>query len=136
MQTISDRIKIIRLTADGRKLTQEEFGKRLGLSRGVVTNLEDAENRLPNGISDSTLRLIAATFRVNYQWLTEGKEPMFLDMDADSLVDRYAPNESPYFRACVRGAMKLSDADWIKFRDFVENMREKLQNGDQEADEP
>ena len=124
----------MRSTAAGKKLTQEEFGKRLGLSRGVVTNLEDAENRLPNGISDSTLRLIAATFHVNYQWLTEGKEPMFLDMDADSLVDRYAPDESPYFRACVRGAMQLSDADWVKFRDFVDSMREKLSNGDESSE--
>ena len=136
MKTISERIKYIRLNAAGKKLSQEEFGQSVGLSRGAIANLEDAENRLPNGVPDSTVKLICATYHVSYRWLAEGKEPIFLDMDADSLVDRYAPDESPYFRACVRGAMRLSDADWIKFRDFVENMREKLQNGDQEADEP
>lgn len=134
--TISERIKYIRLNQPGGKMSREAFGQKMGMTGAMVQNIEEAETRLKGGISDSTIRLIAATFRVNYQWLTEGREPMLLDMDADSLVDRYAPDESPYFRACVRGAMKLSDADWIKFRDFVENMREKLQNGDQETDEP
>ena len=135
MESVSERIKYIRTHAAAKKLTLEEFGARLGISKSTAFNIENPD-RLPGGVPDSILRLIAATFRVNYQWLTDGKEPVFLDMDADSLVDRYAPDESPYFRACVRGAMRLSDADWIKFRDFVENMREKLQNGDQEADEP
>lgn len=130
MQTISDRIKLVRLNADGKKMTQEEFGRRLGISRGAVTNLEDAENRLPNGVSDSTIRLICATFHINYQWLTEGKEPMYADTDPDSLVDRYAPNESEYFKAAVRGMMNLSDDAWIKLRDFVEDMRKKQHDGD------
>lgn len=132
METVSERIKKIRLTSTGGKLTQEEFGKRLGLSRSVITNLEDAENRLPNGISDSTLRLICATFHVNYQWLTEGKEPMYVGTDPDSPVDKYAPDESEYFKAAVRGMMNLSDASWEKLRDFVEELREKLRNGDAE----
>lgn len=134
MSSVSERIKYIRTTATGKKMTLEEFGAKLGLSKAAAFNLENPD-RLPNGVSDSTLRLIASTFRVNYQWLTEGKEPMFLDMDADSLVDRYAPDESPYFRACVRGAMGLSDADWNKFRDFVDSMRDKMRTGDQTENE-
>ena len=125
MTTVAERIKYIRTQATGKKYTLEEFGNKLGISKSAAFNLENPD-RLSGGVPDSTIRLIAATFQVNYQWLTEGKEPMFLDMDADSLVDKYAPDESPYFRACVRGAIGLSDEDWIKFRDFVEDMRNKL----------
>lgn len=128
MTTVADRIKYIRTQATGKKLTLEEFGAKLGISKAAAFNLENPD-RLPGGVPDSTIRLIAATFQVNYQWLTEGKEPMFLDMDADSLVDKYTPDESPYFRACVRGAISLSDKDWIKFRDFVEDMRSRLRSG-------
>ena len=135
MNSVAERIKYIRTQATGKKLTLEEFGSKLGLSKAAAFNLENPD-RLPSGVSDSTLRLIAATFRVNYQWLTEGKEPMFLDMDADSLVDRYAPDESEYFRATVRAAMGLSDEAWIKWRDFVEEMRDKLHNGDETGTEP
>lgn len=134
--TISERIKYIRLNQPGGKMSREAFGQKMGMTGAMVQNIEEAETRLKGGISDSTLRLIAATFRVNYQWLTEGKEPMFLDMDADSLVDRYAPDESEYFRATVRAAMGLSDEAWIKWRDFVEEMRDKLQHGDQTDAEP
>ena len=127
--TISERIKYLRLNQPGGKMSREAFGQRMGMTGAMVQNIEEAETRLKGGISDSTIRLIAATFQVNYQWLTEGKEPMFLDMDADSLVDKYTPDESPYFRACVRGAISLSDKDWIKFRDFVEDMRSRLRSG-------
>lgn len=127
--TTSERIKYLRLHHPNGKMSREAFGKKLGISGPSVQNIEEAETRLKGGVSESMLRLICATFHVNYQWLTEGKEPMFLAMDADSLVDCYAPNESPYFRACVRGAIGLSDEDWRKFRDFVDDMRDKLKDG-------
>ena len=128
MQTISDRIKLIRLTTDGKKLTQEEFGKRLGLSRGVVTNLEDSENRLPNGISESTLRLICATFNVNYPWLTTGEGEMYRSLQPEerfnAFVEKHTPDESPFFKSlAVMAAKRWTDAQWEMFRDFVERLK-------------
>lgn len=128
--TTSERIKYIRLNQPGGKMSREVFGQRLGMSASMVQNIEEAEARLKGGIPDSTLKLICATFHVNYQWLTKGKEPMYVGTDPDSLVDRYAPNESEYFKAAVRGMMNLSDDAWEKLRDFVEAMREKQLNGD------
>lgn len=129
MSTVSERIKLIRTQGPSGKMSLEEFGRAIGISKAAAFNLENPE-RLPNGVSDSTIRLICATFHVNYQWLTEGKEPMYADTDPDSLVDRYAPNESEYFKAAVRGMMNLSDDAWIKLRDFVEDMRKKQNDGD------
>ncbi len=129
MSTISERIKQIRTQSPSGKMSLEEFGKKIGISKSAAFNLENPE-RLLNGVPDSTIKLICATFHVNYQWLTEGKEPIYVDTDPDSLVDRYAPDESEYFKAAARGMMNLSDDAWEKLRDFVESMREKQRNGD------
>lgn len=129
MSTVAERIKQIRTQSPYGKMSLEVFGKKIGISKAAAFNLENPK-RLPNGIPDSTLKLICATFHINYQWLTEGKEPMYADTDPDSLVDRYAPNESEYFKAAVRGMMNLSDDAWEKLRDFVEAMRKKQLNGD------
>lgn len=135
MDTVSDRIKYIRTNAKGKKLTLEEFGDSLGISKAAAFNLENP-SRLPSGVSDSTIKLICSVYHVNYRWLTEGKEPIFLAMDADSLVDRYAPDESEYFRAAARGMMGLSDEAWIKLRDFVDMLREAERTGKEPTQEP
>ena len=128
MQTISDRIKLVRLNAEGKKLTQEEFGKRLGISRGAVTNLEDAENRLPNGISESTILLICRTFNVQSEWLRTGEGDMFRYPQPEerfkAFVEEHTPDESPYFKSlAVMAAKCWTDEQWEMFRDFVESLK-------------
>ena len=132
--TVSERIKYLRLNQPGGKMSREAFGQKLGITGAMVQNIEESETRLKTGIPDSILKLICATFHVNYQWLAEGKEPIYADLDADSLVDRYAPDESEYFRAAARGMMGLSNEAWIKLRNFVEDMREKQRTGDTSDD--
>lgn len=122
MASISDRIKQIRQNANGKKLSQEEFGQSLGLSRSAIANIEDAENRLPNGIPDSTLKLICATYKVNYQWLTEGKEPMYLRDEGEELIARYAPDAMEHMKKAIRIMSELPDADWLALRDFLDDL--------------
>lgn len=125
METISDRIKTVRLQAAGKKLTQEEFGKRLGLSRAVVTNLEDAENRLREGVPDNIIRLIAATYNVNYLWLAEGEGPMMGEEDTDALVERCMPNETEWAKSIMKAFCRLPDEEWVKFRDLIEEIKKR-----------
>lgn len=48
-------------------LTQDTFGKRLGVSRGAVANWERGQ-----GIKRENMQMIAERFRVSFEWLATG----------------------------------------------------------------
>lgn len=120
--TISERIKYIRMNQPSGKLSREAFAQSLGLSKDAVYNLEDAENRLPNGIPDSTIKLICATYNVNYQWLTEGREPMYLLSEGEELIAKYAPAAPEHLKTAIRTLSELPDEYLIVFRDILLDM--------------
>lgn len=62
---MKDRIKKIRLDAN---MTQEEFGKAIGATRGMVTTYE--KGTLP---TLSTRMLICQRFNINETWLETGE---------------------------------------------------------------
>lgn len=59
------------------KLTQEEFGEKIGLSRSMMCMLE--QNTKP--ITERTILIICAKFKVNEQWLRNGTGSMFIEYD-------------------------------------------------------
>ena len=78
---MNDRIKAIRAAL---KLTQAEFGKRLGLSQNYIWMIERGD-RTP---SDRTLMDLCREFSVNEAWLREGVGPMFVERSRrDDLFD-------------------------------------------------
>lgn len=60
---IGARIREVRGT-----VTQDTFGKRLGVSRGAVANWERGQ-----GVKRENLQIIAEKFRVSFEWLATGK---------------------------------------------------------------
>ncbi len=70
MFSLSNRIKAIRETL---KLSQREFGERLGVSRDVISNIE--YNRVPP--KELLLRHICELYNVNQHWLKTGEGEMF-----------------------------------------------------------
>ena len=70
------------------KLTQTEFGERLGVSRDVIGNIE--YNRLKNPKQkEPIIKLICSTFGVNEIWLRSGEGEMFQAMTEDEELDAY-----------------------------------------------
>jgi len=67
---INKRIKELR---EYLGLTQEEFGKQLGLKKSNISDIERGKVRP----KDPLLRLIEQTFSVNPEWLRKGKGEMF-----------------------------------------------------------
>ena len=70
------------------KLTQTEFGERLGVSRDVIGNIE--YNRLKNPKQkEPIIKLICSTFGVNEIWLRSGEGEMFQAMTEDEELADY-----------------------------------------------
>lgn len=75
---IQERVKALRKHFD---LSQAEFGKQLGVSRDVISNLEYGRV----AVSDLIINMICAKFGVNEQWLRNGEGEMFPKPDTDPL---------------------------------------------------
>lgn len=69
MDKTAHRISQVRALTE---LTQEAFGRALGVTRGAVGNWERGK-----GIKTENLKAIAQTFSVSFEWLAtgEGREP-------------------------------------------------------------
>ncbi len=77
---ISERIKQVRLALG---MTQAQFGEKLGVSRGVVANVELCRA----AVRDLFVDHLCEIFSVSRRWLLEGEGDMFLDSDA-ALLER------------------------------------------------
>lgn len=108
---MNDRIKTIRSAL---KLTQAEFGKRLGLSQNYIWMIERGD-RTP---SDRTLMDLCREFSVNEVWLREGIGPMFVERSRrDDLFD--------YARRILGGDLSDTEAttSWSPRRALATSMR-------------
>lgn len=77
-----DRIKELR--KKHLKMTQEEFGQRLGVTRDTIGNIE--LNRLARPDQKlSLIKLMCKEFNVNEEWVLNGTEPMFVQPETFSL---------------------------------------------------
>ncbi len=65
MDTLGLRIKQIRKT---HSLTQQQFAEKISVSRSFISKVESGKENL----SDSLIKLISATFDINYNWIKFG----------------------------------------------------------------
>lgn len=80
MNIINERIKQIRKYL---KLSQPDFGKRLGVSRDVIANI-DRDAVEPKMIF---LEHLCQVYKVNPDWLLHGEGEMFMDSPEDKAED-------------------------------------------------
>ena len=76
---MKDRIKLLRKKE---KMSQEEFGRKIGIGKSSVSKIELGENNP----SDQTIMLICSIFNVNEVWLRTGEggeENMYSKMSED-----------------------------------------------------
>lgn len=118
MDTIGARIKAIRKQYG---LTQEELGNLLGVQNAAISKME-TDRVIP---TDASIKLICATYHVNYLWLTQGEGPMMEELDTDALVDKYMAGESEWAKSVMKSFAKLPDEEWFKFRDMIEKIKKE-----------
>ncbi len=74
--TVNERIKEIRKS---KKLTMESFGKKLGVGRSAISNIENGKRN----VTDQMIKSICREFGYNEEWLRNGIEPKKLIIDED-----------------------------------------------------
>lgn len=110
--TIGERISLLRKSLG---LNQEEFGKRINVTRSAVSNYEKGlRNIMDRVISD-----ICREFYVNEEWLRNGEGLMFKEEDTFSLDDYLIQNNctekemliiTSFIKAYMKFPVELRDA--------------------------
>ena len=99
--TIGDRIKEFRKSEN---LTQEDFGRRISMTKSFVSLLESGRNHP----TDQTIKLMCHEFNVSPQWLRTGEGPMVMPEDEDDeIIDRVLAGVDPVPKAILRGLSKM-----------------------------
>lgn len=112
---MNERIKMIR---EYYKLTQDEFGKRIGSARNTIANYESG-NRSP---SNSVVLSICREFNVNEEWLRNGSGEMFRAEEENSIVARATMllgEKDPLFEAFIDTYSKLTPRNRELLQQFM-----------------
>lgn len=126
MTTIGDRIKAIRgaVGADGKKMSQAEFAKRLGIGQTAVGNYEAGANNPSSAI----INIICREFHVNETWLRTGEGEMFIPMSRTDEIYAFIGKNldgSDNFKHRLMWALSRLDEDgWKVLEKLVADMSE------------
>jgi transcriptional regulator with XRE-family HTH domain len=96
MESINNRVALVRSHLD---LNQSEFARSLGVTSQLINKIEAGNAKL----TESSIRLICFTFKVNEEWLREGKGEM---MNAEALLSEREKQLLGLFRRLSPGAQK------------------------------
>ena len=110
--TQGDRVKDVRKTL---KLTLEEFGKKVGVTKQTVSRIENGINNL----TDQMVKSICREFNVNYDWLMDGEGEMFSDLPQtvlDELCSQYELDDLDRFIVELYVGLPKDVMDGIKAR--------------------
>lgn len=113
---LSDRIILIRKKFN---LTQEEFGKKLGVARNTITGYE-RNLRTP---MEQTIKSICREFNVDYIWFTTGEGEMFSKHSNfywNELSNKYTLDELD--KNLIEAYLNLDDNIKTLFRNYAENL--------------
>lgn len=119
------RIKEIR---EREKLTQEEFGKKIGSARNTIANYETG-NRKP---SNAVIISICREFGINEDWLRNGNPPMYKEKDGSfsELLSDLEDSDDDFIKKIISVYMELDEESKNALRKIAKGMAEKYERKD------
>ncbi len=99
----------------------EKFGDKIGITKASVSRIESGENN-PSG---QTLILICREFKIRYQWLTEGIEPMYEELDSDCMnrIDAIMTGENEFAKNLFKAFSKLDTDEWKMLEKIIQSLK-------------
>ena len=104
-------------------LSQIEFAKRLGLTRGAISNIEAGKVQPKPLLID----LICSTFRANKEWLVSGTGQMLADRSRDDQIMDFVSSamagERPNFKRRLLSVLaQLNEDQWEMLEKYLLGM--------------
>ncbi len=117
---MKDRILKVRKS---NKLNQEDFAKKLGLTKNYISLIETG-NREP---SERTIKDICREFRISYAWLTEGTGSMDSGLDSDefALIDSVMTSDNEFAKKVLRAFAKLDEKEWEVIAKLIDEIKKE-----------
>ncbi|WP_353052621.1 helix-turn-helix domain-containing protein [Bacillus thuringiensis] len=117
---ISNRFRQIRKDA---KMSSEKFAERLGVSRGVISNIE--YNRVTE-VKDLYIHLVCKEFNINEHWLRTGEGEPYNNSNEDikfmRLLGELAADNNATIRNLIFKINKLNDKDLLAINTLVDSI--------------
>lgn len=118
---MNERIKEIRKTLG---LSQDEFGRRLGVTRGAITNIEFNKTEPKPLFID----LLCREFNVSERWLRTGEGDMFIQLSRDEEIaafmgDVLAGESDNFRRRFLSMLSRLNEGQWELLEQMIEGIK-------------
>lgn len=115
--SINERLKFLR--KEVLKLTQSEFGNKLGLGKAAISKMESETST----ITEQNIKFICKEFNVSYAWLVDGVGDIFINSDnvlIDELVKEYDLDDLEL--RLVETFLKLNKENRKVLLDYLKNV--------------
>lgn len=116
---IEERIRHIR-----GDMNQNEFGRRIGLSKHAISGIENGKRTLTERVKNDICR----EYNVDYDWLTNGKGEPFVD-NSDTLsllIDNVMTGEKETARAVIKALARLGGDEWATLKKVILELASEL----------
>lgn len=122
---MKDRIKQIRKE---NKMTQVEFGEKIGVKGNTITNYETG---LRNP-TDAVVLSICREFGINEDWLRNGNPPMYKEKDGSfsELLSDLEDSDDDFIKSLIKVYMGLDEDSKEALRKIADGMAEKYKRKD------
>lgn len=113
---INERIKKLRKKEN---LTQEEFAKKIKMSRSNYTSIETGKQK----ITERNIKIICEQFNVNEDWLINGTGDMFINSESQKIEEIYKENELNSFdKMFIENYIKLNKDERKAVEKFIKGL--------------
>ena len=121
---MNERIKEVRKTLN---LTLEKFGERIGIKKSSLSTIESGKSNA----SEQTIKSICREFKVNEEWLRNGKGEMFLDLSRSEEIAAFMgdvltdDDGSAFKKQLISVLSKLNENEWKVLESIAEKMADE-----------
>lgn len=128
---MNTRIKQLRKTLN---LTMEEFGKRLGVTRTAISNIESGNRN----VTEQMFKSVCREFKVTEDWLRTGEGEMFVSLPEEDEFAAYVEDlladdgENELYniiKAVMKTYQELSPKSQETLRDISAKLVDNLKTG-------